>query len=876
MGPWIEDLRRLPEVVWQSPERLWIAVPALLALLAVFAGRRARSGGALLPLLLRAAAVAALLALLLDPAVGETATRRGRVIALADVSPSVGEEGVARERELLRDGAVEVIAFGAAPRVSRGGEIAPDPRASTDLAAALLLGLARSGGEPARIHLLGDGRATEPGVARATALLRARGVELSATALPEPAATAPAQFQATDLEPPPELAAGEAITVIGRARSTGAARARARLFLDGAPAAEVEARLRAGDNDISFPGVRLSPGRVTAQLLLEGDASPSDNLATREWRIARTPRVLLLAGRERKALLGEALRTQGMEVGVAAAGAEPDLKEWDAILLLPDAPAADLEGRSGAISEFVGRGGGLLAVGGSEGPGLARLAGTPLAFLLPLDVPARPPRPEEPPPPQPGKEPRIEIVEERKQAYPVSLCLLLDRSGSMAESGKLRRAQEAAAAAARALTADDRICVIAFHDTAEVIVPPQPAGDPWAVLRALSTLTPEGQTAMFAALQLASEVMRREPSPIRHIVLLSDGIATDEGRWRDLITGMAEEKITLSSVGIGFRIDDRLPQFARWGQGKYWSAEASEIPQVVTQDTLRIVEARDRRGKDAERPVEPPPPRPEPPSPPAPAPPETPAKPPPGAPLVAEAGAPRDALKGIADADLPEVTGVEEGTLRLGAWTAARAGPEGPPVIAYRRIGLGTSAALTVDPEATLSMGLASHPEFPRLVAQLLRSVLPDVAAEPLALAWAREGGRIRFRVEGEDGRPRTDVALSVTAEGRPLRVVRRGDFYEAQAPEGETPSLLRVRFDTFDRAFLVAGADPRERIGLGADREALLGLAGAAERLDIAIPSAPEIRETRKRPLPLPFLLLAAILLPFDAWARRRASASR
>jgi hypothetical protein len=275
-------------------------------------------------------------------------------------------------------------------------------------------------------------------------------------------------------------------------------------------------------------------------------------------------------------------------------------------------------------------------------------------------------------------------------------------------------------------------------------------------------------------------------------------------------------------------------------------------------------------------------------------------------------------LKGVPDADLPEVAGVEEGRPRFASWVAARAGPDGPPLLAYGRVGLGTAAALAVDPEAPSAQGLREHREFPRLMAQLLRSILPDAPVEPLALERAvRDDSRLTLRLLGEDGRRRTDLEVLAWCEGRPLKVARRADRYEVELPPRERPALVTVRCAArgdaaaegsaapapaaeadpaapgpaapapaagtdpssprplLERSFVVPPSENRELLRTGPDRGALLRMAGHRGRLDPSPEralAAPESHTTRERPLELPFLLMAAILLPFDAWARRRA----
>ncbi|MCK6461354.1 MAG: hypothetical protein L6Q95_15840, partial [Planctomycetes bacterium] len=79
-GRWASDLLRLPEVVFAAKERAWLLLPLLLALLLPLLLRGAR--GALPALALRAVALAALFALLLEPRIGEMERTEGALVVL--------------------------------------------------------------------------------------------------------------------------------------------------------------------------------------------------------------------------------------------------------------------------------------------------------------------------------------------------------------------------------------------------------------------------------------------------------------------------------------------------------------------------------------------------------------------------------------------------------------------------------------------------------------------------------------------------------------------------------------------------------------------------------------------------------------------------
>jgi len=893
----LEQLSWLPRVSFDAPERVWLAAPVLLVLLLaplMYGGLRR---GAWLPLAVRCLVLLALAAVVLEPTVEQEQTRKGRLLVLADVSPSIGASGLEQATAFLRDARApfDLVAFGATPELV-GEQLAKatlhgDPRDATDLAAALRMAAARAAGpDPLRVVLLSDGRPTRPGTEDAALALRGDKIELWARSVPERADERKPHVRVKRVELPPMRERVRPFSVSATVETDGALRAKATLYLDGVAHASRTVSLAKGGGRVVFDKITLAPGRYHAQVMLEGDSSPLDNVGSAPLEVPGTPRVLLLGRESRDSLLAQALRKQEMQADVRGVAAAGELDSYDAVVLLPDAPADELDRHAAALTEFVGRrGGGLVAVGGTEGPGLARLYGRPTAQLLPLEVEPRPGN-KPPPKPKPGREPRIEVIEEKTQAYPITLCLVVDRSGSM-RGRKMAKAKAAAAAAAGALTPEDRVAVVAFGTATVVAMQPRRAGDPRVVQLALSGLQAAGQTSMYRALSVGYALLLKESSAVRHLVLLSDGRPTDDGHWRDLVTSMAKRNITTSAVGIGFDIDSHLMgRIATWGQGRYWLADkAFKVPQIVTMDTRAVIAFRDKRGEDAEKapPAKDPqkPPEPEPEKKPKPAP----TKPPEGVVLFADPSAPREMLKGIPDAELPKVAGVEEGKTRLASWVAARAGEGGPPVAAYWRVGLGTAAVLAVDPEAPGSRELREHKEFPRIIAQLLRSVLPDTRGEPFLveheLRAAGDEDRLTVRVIAEDGLPRTDLPVGVTLDGRALEVLRRGSRFEVTLPPGRNAGRVNVRVGPaekplMERGLAVPAARNPEHEKTGPDRALLLRLAGAAQRLDPSAEHAlvaPERTLQVVRPVPLPFLLLAAILLPLDAWVRRRAkSASR
>ena len=121
----------------------------------------------------------------------------------------------------------------------------------------------------------------------------------------------------------------------------------------------------------------------------------------------------------------------------------------------------------------------------------------------------------------------------RTDAPALNLALAIDVSGSMA-GDKIDAARRAARAVAEALTERDRLSIIAFDSTAELLLDARAmdgAGRA-AALTAIAGLVDRGGTNLFDGWLLAAErvavAMAASPQASHRVLLLSDG-QTNEG-----------------------------------------------------------------------------------------------------------------------------------------------------------------------------------------------------------------------------------------------------------------------------------------------------------------------------------------------------------
>jgi len=171
---------------------------------------------------------------------------------------------------------------------------------------------------------------------------------------------------------------------------------------------------------------------------------------------------------------------------------------------------------------------------------------------------------------------------------PLNLCLILDRSGSMA--GKpLNTVKEAACQMVDRLSPDDLLSVVAFDHKTEVLVASGPLSDPEAAKDAIASLKTGGGTSIDGAMKPAiEELAKGKQGRISQAFLLTDG--ENEHGDNDRALKLAElavgYNITLNCLGFGDRWNqDVLEKLADAGGG---TLSYIEDPQQVAQEFGRL------------------------------------------------------------------------------------------------------------------------------------------------------------------------------------------------------------------------------------------------------------------------------------------------
>lgn len=169
-------------------------------------------------------------------------------------------------------------------------------------------------------------------------------------------------------------------------------------------------------------------------------------------------------------------------------------------------------------------------------------------------------------------------------AEPRSIVFLVDTSGSMA-NGSLYDAKLATLEFLRELPDGDRVGVVAFGDTVEVVAPM--TSDRNAVAAAIPKLRPRGDTALYDGVNVA--LAQLGDAGRRMLILLSDGQDTSSSATLAGVVAAARNsgvQVNAIQVGDSQRPIAALQEIAAAGMGQlYASADAGDLVRVFRTTT---------------------------------------------------------------------------------------------------------------------------------------------------------------------------------------------------------------------------------------------------------------------------------------------------
>ncbi|MDL1902451.1 VWA domain-containing protein [Anaerolineae bacterium CFX9] len=781
------------------------------------------------------------------------------VVFLVDMSDSVGVDSRPAQISYIRDALAAmrpddqaaIIAFGADALVERPMSSVREFTAirstpvsgNTDLEEAIGLALALFPSDAAkRIVILSDGIQTVGDAEAAARRASATGVEISYVSLRRPPAP---EVRLSDVRVPPAVNAGQEVDLSLTIDSDSETMAQVTVFADGALLHSENLLLRQGSNTYALTLTAGEPGFSDFRVQVTpagGDSFVQNNQLSAFSRVVGPPRVLIVAQDDAEATyLSDALTALGLTVDITRPQSLPlgvaALQDY-ASIVLANVPASTLSSRRmDTLVTYVRElGGGMVFIGGPNTYAPGGYFETALEDALPVDMQIR----------------------DQQRLPQLTIAYVIDRSGSMLERGpsgveNIELAKEAIIRSINFLQPTDRAGVISFDVDGYWIANLQPVLNRTNLQNLVGTLRAAGGTDILAGMRLAAGAMRDDPSPRKHIILLTDGGANEDGLI-SLSQNLYEEYgVTTSVIAIGRNIPSFLRDMAERGGGNYHRVEVVEsIPTIFTQEAVLATRAY----------------------------------------ILEEAFVPAlssssPIMDGITSA--PPLLGYVATTERQTAQTVLRGpAPYNDPILAQWQYGLGRVVAFTSDATARWAQNWVSWDDFARFWGQAIRWTIIEGVADSIETRVVMEGEQARVIVDARDegGQFLNGLALEASivdpglgATRVPLRQVAPGQYEAVFNPGTEGAYFVGVfggndETTVSQTAGWVMSYSPEYAI-TNADDSLLARLAemtgGGSVAEDPARAFAHTLQaEAALNPLAPLLILIALLLLPFDIAVRR------
>ncbi len=171
---------------------------------------------------------------------------------------------------------------------------------------------------------------------------------------------------------------------------------------------------------------------------------------------------------------------------------------------------------------------------------------------------------------------------ETPHRLPMNLSIVLDRSGSMADAGKIDFAKAALRKLVDQLQSDDIVSIVIYDDIIDVLRPASRVGrHKYEIKHLIDDICPRGSTNLGGGMMEGFNQVERNVNKeyINRVVLLSDGLANtgivDPGELNRIARRHLAHCISLTTMGVGLDYNENLMVgLAQNGGGNYYFIEA--------------------------------------------------------------------------------------------------------------------------------------------------------------------------------------------------------------------------------------------------------------------------------------------------------------
>ena len=175
---------------------------------------------------------------------------------------------------------------------------------------------------------------------------------------------------------------------------------------------------------------------------------------------------------------------------------------------------------------------------------------------------------------------------------PIAVALVIDKSGSMQEDGKIENAKRGALEALKMLDARDIAAVVVYDTKPAVLIKARAVNETALFAKSISRIKAGGNTALYDGVRIGAGEIERflESGYVPRIILLSDGLANvGPSSVRELASlgrSLSGRGITITTIGLGLDYDEDLMTAvaAASGGNSYFARTRDRLEDIFRRD----------------------------------------------------------------------------------------------------------------------------------------------------------------------------------------------------------------------------------------------------------------------------------------------------